>query len=92
LGALWVEVNVVAVVAVAGEALQALKPSTLSFLSVAVVEAGGKGLKAQAVALAVAPGSMAVVRLGSRAKRSWAEQLEEEVAARCSQTVAKEVR
>ncbi len=55
----------------------------------AVVEAAVKGLKAQVVALAVALGSMAVVRLDSRAKRSWAERLEEGVAARRSQAAVK---
>jgi hypothetical protein len=89
LGAPKAEVKAVVAAVVAGEVLQALKPPALSCLSVEVGEAAVKGLKAQAVALAVAPGSMAVVRPGSRGKRSWADHLEEAAAAGRSQVVAK---
>jgi hypothetical protein len=82
-------VNVAVVAAVVGEAHQASTPwTTPSCLSVEVVEAADRELKAQAVAMAVAPGSTAVVRPGSRAKRSWTEHLEEEVAAGRSQAAA----
>jgi hypothetical protein len=61
-------------------------------LSVVAVGAAVKGLKAQAVALAAALGSTAVVRLDSRAKLSWGEHLAEEGAARRYQAAAKQAR